>query len=292
MHNHEIQPFLAPNSAATSPPQLAAPANSCDCHLHIFDPAFTPAAAGAPAAEQGTAADYRQLQHCLGISRAVIVQAKYYGTDNSCLVDAIDRLGRQNSRGIAVVHPQVSDAELRRLDAAGICGLRFSLWNPRDTVTTADMIEPLAKRIQQLGWHAQLHMSGDQIAAQESLLNRLPCPIVFDNMGRLPLGEGINHPAFAVICRLIDRGSAWVKLSGAYLNTRTGPPAYADASAVARAFAAAAPERVVWGSDWPHVTESRKPDDSLLFDLLSGWVPDAAARQLALVDNPAVLYRF
>jgi predicted TIM-barrel fold metal-dependent hydrolase len=283
---------IVPNSSSVALPQLTAPENACDCHLHIFDPAFAPSVADAPTADQGTAADYRRLQRCIGTTRAVIVQAKYYGTDNSCLLDAIEQLGRQNSRGIAVVHPQVSDSELRRLDAGGVHGLRFSIWNPRDTVTTVDMIEPLAKRIHELGWHAQLHMSGDQIIEHEGLLRTLPCPLIFDHMGRLPIAAGVKHPAFAIICRLIAEGRAWVKLSGAYLNTISGPPAYADASAVARAFAAAAPDRVVWGSDWPHVTEKHKPDDSLLFDLLADWIPDAAARKRALVDNPAALYDF
>jgi predicted TIM-barrel fold metal-dependent hydrolase len=207
-----------------------------------------------------------------------------------CLLEALATLG-PNGRGIAVVQPSVGDQELRRLNEGSIRGLRFSLWNPVDAVTTIDMIEPLAMRIAELGWHVQLHMSADQIVASTALLARLPCPIVFDHMGRLPPSVGSRHPAFAVIMRLVDRGRAWVKLSGAYLNTRLGPP-YADTTPIASAYVKAAPERLVWGSDWPHVTESHKPDARQLLDLLGEWASDEITRTKILVDNPAKLYGF
>jgi D-galactarolactone isomerase len=268
-----------PNSSGTAPPRLAAPPGACDAHIHVLDPG-------------ATIADYRLLQARIGTTRAIVVQPKVYGTDNACTLDAIARLGIASARGIAVVHPNVSDAELARLDAGGISGLRFSVWNPADTITSIAMIEPLSTRIAALGWHVQLHMSADQIVDNAALLDRIPAPIVFDHVGRLPPQTGIAHPAFAIIRRLLDSGRAWMKLSGAYLNTRSGPPAYADASAIARAFAQAAPQRMVWGSDWPHVTEREKPDDAVLFDLLADWVPDAVDRRRVLVDNPATLYGF
>jgi predicted TIM-barrel fold metal-dependent hydrolase len=159
-------------------------------------------------------------------------------------------------------------------------------------VTTLNMIEPLSRRVADLGWHVQIHMRADQIAAAADLWERLPSTIVFDHMGRLPQPVGLAHPAFAIIRRLIDDGRTWVKLSGAYLDTKIGSPTYADATAVARAFAAAAPERMVWGSDWPHPTEKDKPDDAVLLDLLADWVPDAATRHRVLVTNPQTLYDF
>jgi predicted TIM-barrel fold metal-dependent hydrolase len=154
------------------------------------------------------------------------------------------------------------------------------------------MIEPLARRIAALGWHVQIHMSGEQIVQSAALLSRLPCPIVFDHMGRLPPKDGPAHAGFRVIAELIAKGRAWIKLAGAYLNTEEGPPAYADATRIARAFVEAAPDRLVWGSDWPHVTEARKPDDALLLDLLSVWAGDERTRDRILVDNPARLYGF
>lgn len=212
-------------------------------------------------------------------------------TDPSCLLDALKRFGK-DGRGIAVVHPHVSDAELKRLDAGNVRGLRFSVWNPNDTVTTVAMIEPLAKRIADLGWHVQLHMSGAQIRENAALLNRLPCPIVLDHMGGLSPAEGPDDPAFKTIGGLVEKGRTWVKLAGAYLNTEQGPPDHADATRIARAYVAMAPERLVWGSDWPHVTEPHKPDDAVLFDLLTTWAGSETQRDRILVDNPAALYGF
>jgi predicted TIM-barrel fold metal-dependent hydrolase len=142
----------------------------------------------------------------------------------------------------------------------------------------------------------QFHLRGDQIAEHEGLLKRIVSPIVFDHMGRLPQPEGMNHPAFRVICNLIEKGKTWVKLSGAYLDSKIGAPSYADTTKVAQAFIQMAPERVVWGSNWPHPTlySAKKPpaDDALLLDLLGVWAPDEALRKKILVDNPAVLYDF
>ncbi|MDR3673305.1 MAG: amidohydrolase family protein [Holophaga sp.] len=264
-------------------------ANACDSHFHIIDPRFPHP--GMPCPPGVTFDDYLKVQRRLGTSRAVVVQTKRDRTDHSCILDAISRFGK-NGRGIGVVFPDVKDSELKRLQAGGICGLRFSIWNPVDTVTTIDMIEPLAKRIADLGWHVQIHMSGDQIMEAAALFRRLPCPIVFDHMGRLPPKQGPDHPAFRVILDLVEKDRAWVKLAGAYLNTQQGPPAYADATRIAKAFVRSAPERLVWGSDWPHDTESTLPDDKLLFDLLGEWAGDEPTRRRILVDNPAKLYGF
>ncbi|WFU20476.1 amidohydrolase family protein [Bradyrhizobium sp. CB3481] len=277
-----------PNSSGTEPPKTKAPANACDAHFHIIDPRFPSPETTKP--EGSSLDDYLMHQHRIGTTRAVPVQPKYHRTDHTCMLDALKRLG-VNGRGIGVCHPDVADSELKRLDAGGIRGLRFSVWNPKDTVTTIDMIEPLAKRIADLGWHVQLHMSGDQITGTAAMLNRLPCPIVFDHMGRLPPKQGPDHPAFAVIAGLVGKGRAWVKLAGAYLNSEQGPP-YADATRIAQAFVAQAPERLVWGSDWPHVTEKHKPDDAELLDLLGVWAGSDKTRNLILVDNPAKLYAF
>lgn len=282
---------LFPNSAGQDKPRLRAPLNACDAHIHIVDTRFAPANPATAPVTGMSASDYKAIQARLGTQRVVIVQPKYYGTDNTCTLDAISQFNGQ-ARGIGVVHPQVSEQTLQQMHAGGIRGLRFSLWNTKDTVTTLDMLEPLASRMKQLGWHAQLHMSGDQIVESADLLNRLGIPLVFDHMGRLPPAEGVKHPAFKIINRLVDADRAWVKLAGAYLNTAGSDGLYQDATEVARAFVQTAPERVVWGSDWPHVTEAHKPDDAVLFDLLAYWAPNDAARTRILVDNPASLYGF
>lgn len=137
-------------------------------------------------------------------------------------------------------------------------------------------------------------MSADTTVSLRNVLNRLPCPIVFDHLAHLPEPAGISHPAFAVVVDLLQKGKAWLKLSGAYADTKVGPPTYADSTAVARAYVKAAPGRLVWGSDWPHPTEQKKvlPDDAVLFDLLAEWAPEEAVRNRILVDNPARLYAF
>jgi D-galactarolactone isomerase len=276
------------NSSRTEPPKTKTPANACDAHFHIIDPRFPSPETVKP--EGSTLDDYLIHQRRIGTTRAVPVQPKYHRTDHACMLDTLKRLGA-NGRGIGVCHPDVTDSELKRLDAGGIRGLRFSVWNPKDTVTTVEMIQPLAKRITDLGWHVQLHMSGEQIVETAAMLNLLPCPIVFDHMGRLPPKLGPDHPAFAVIVDLVSKGRAWVKLAGAYLNTEQGPP-YADATRIAQAFVAQVPERLVWGSDWPHVTEQHKPDDAVLFDLLAVWAGNNGTRDRMVVDNPAKLYGF
>lgn len=281
-----------PNSAGTSPPRLKAPALACDSHLHIYDPAFRMAWPRLRAQPNASAAEYRLLQRRLGTTRAIVVQPAVYGIDNGATLAAVRTLGLENARAVGVLHPTVTDAELDELHAGGVRGLRFTQHDPATAVTSPDMIEPLARRIAELGWHTQLHLRGDQIVAMRDLIERLPGTLVIDHMGRLPQPEGTAHPAFDVVRRLLDSGRGWVKLSGPYLDTKVGPPRYPDATQVAREYVKAAPERCVWGSDWPHPTESTKPDDAVLMDLLQEWARDEATRHRILVTNPALLYGF
>lgn len=278
-----------PNSSDTQPPRLEAPRNAADCHIHIYDPRFQPRV-DHPA--HATAGDYRLLQKRIGTSRVVIVQPRNYTTDNTPTLDAIGRIGRDNARGIAVLHPTVDEAELRLLHDGGIRGVRFTVGKPDVAVVSIDMIEPLAKRIAPFGWHVQIHMSGQQIVEHADMLRRLPVSIVFDHMGRPPLPDGTRHASHAIIRDLLDRRRAWVKISGAYLNTQDGAPAYDDACEIARAFVRAAPERLVWGSDWPHPGQKTPPDDALLLDLLAAQAPDADTQRRILVSNPQALYGF
>jgi D-galactarolactone isomerase len=277
-----------PNSSGTNAPTLKAPPNAADCHIHIYDSHFQP-----PVDKplNGTVSDYRMLQKRIGVSRVVIVQPRNYKTDNSPTVDAIRQLGIANARGIAVLHPTVEEAELKRLDAAGIRGIRFTLGNAKHAVVSMDMIEPLAKRIAPYGWHVQLNMDPQQVIDSAAMLKRLPTQIVFDHMGKPPLPAGVNHESHKVIRSLLDAGRAWVKISGAYI-VDDKPPGYAEATKVAQEFVLAAPERAVWGSDWPHPGPKVHPDDAVLFDLLAQWAPDKKARHRILVDNPEKLYGF
>lgn len=279
-----------PYSSGTEPPRTRAPANACDCHMHIYDSRYPAAPTATLRPPDARVDDYRLLQKRLGTTRTVVVQPSTYGTDNRCTLDAMAQIG-PTARAVAVVDTRVSDGELKRLAGLGVRGIRFNL--VQAGATTVDMIEPLSKRIYGLGWHVQIHMLGDQIVLIEDLLQRLYPPIVIDHMGRIPQPDGIKHPAFDVIRRLIDKGRTWVKLSGAYMDSKAGPPGYADVRELAQAYVRAAPERMVWASDWPHPTKATdKPDDAVLFDLLAEWAPDERTRRRILVENPEVLYGF
>jgi D-galactarolactone isomerase len=282
-----------PYSSGSRPPKVAAPANACDCHHHIYDIRFPVSPhwkSGMP--QDATVEAYRLLQKRIGTRRSVVVQPSTFGVDNRCLLDALAKFGPA-ARGVAVVDTSVSDAELQRLAGAGVRGIRVNFVSPQSWgVTSTDMLETLARRVNDLGWHVQILMLGDHIAANESVLQRLPTPLVVDHLGRIPQPAGVNHPGFATLRRLLDKGRTWVKLSEPYEDTKVGPPTYSDSSSLARAFVKAAPERMLWGSDWPHPTQKDKPDDALLFDLLVDSTPDESTRRRILVDNPQALYGF
>ena len=265
------------------------PANACNAHLHIIDPAFPND--GKAEAQRGTVEEYKKVAAYLSLPRAVFVQAKPFGTDNACLLDAIEKFGRENARGIAVVNNSVSDKELERLNAGGVKGLRFSVWNPKNAVVSFDDCLPLSQRCADMGWNMQLHMGAKQYLEHADVIRKLKGKVVIDHMGRLDPALGTKDPAYAFVCEMIERGNTWVKLSGTYLNTVTGRT-WNDATATAIELAKFSPERVVWGSDWPHVTEKVKPDEAELTELIGTWFPTEKARKLALVDNPAELYEF
>lgn len=283
-----------PHSAGQQAPKVKAPLNACDCHMHIFEPRFPPSAHWKRQPPEATVEDYRLFQRRIGTSRTVVVTPSTYGTDNRCTLDAVAELGA-SARAVAVVDTSVSDAELKQLARSGVCGIRVNFVSPQSWgVTTADMLLNLSKRLNDLDldWHVQVFMYGDQIMEMEDVLDRLPSTLVIDHIGRIPQPAGIDHPAFAAIRRLLDKGKTWVKLSGAYMDTQEGAPHYADIGRVARALIKAAPERLVWGSDWPHTIASTLPDDAQLFDLLADWAPQESVRRRILVTNPETLYGF
>jgi predicted TIM-barrel fold metal-dependent hydrolase len=279
-----------PYSAGTAPPKLKAPPNACDCHMHIYNSRFAAAPGVGPHPIDARAQDYRLFQKRIGTTRNVIVTPSTYGTDNSCTLDALATLGT-TARAIAVVDSSVTNAELERLAGLGVRGMRFML-NPSSPTTVA-MLEPLSKRVNDLGWHVQISTTAQQIIAIEDVLMRLPIPVMFDHFAHPGQPAGIDDPVFAVVRRLIDKGRTWVKLSAPYIDSKIGPPSYADVTPVAQAYVKAAPERLVWASDWPHPSQGdNHPDDAILFDLLTQWIPDEATRNRILVQNPEAFYGF
>ncbi|MCK8786116.1 amidohydrolase family protein [Roseomonas sp. NAR14] len=278
-------------SSGMAAPRSAVPSGATDCHFHVYD-ARVPSRPGTPHHPDAVEADYRALRQRLGLSRGVLVQPSAYGTDNSRHLQALETLGRAEHRMVAVVEPDVADAELRRLDAAGVRGVRFNLTMPG--VLTAASVAPLGRRIAALGWHVQVNAPEPLLVALEPVLARLPCPVVLDHLGQVPQPAGTESAAFGTVRRLLDGGKAWVKISGPYIRSRAGAPGFADSGRVATALAQAAPDRLLWGSDWPHPTQppNRKPDDADLLDRCAAWIGSTTLWHRMLVDNPAALYGF
>jgi len=269
------------------------PALACDAHMHIFDARFAPSPHWTRKPPEADVATYRRLQQRLGTRRTVVVTPSTYGVDNACTLDALDQLG-DSARGVAVVDADVTHAELERLASHRVRGLRVNFVSPQSWgETTPEMLATLARKAARLGWHIQVFAHPEQLAAMEPLLATLPTPLVIDHMGRADPAEGATGPAFEVLRRLLDGGNTWVKLSGIYMRSREGAPAYGDTFPLGEALVRQAPERLVWGSDWPHTTERPgSVDDADLVDVLLAWCGSDATLQRVLVENPRRLYGF
>jgi predicted TIM-barrel fold metal-dependent hydrolase len=276
-------------SKGTELPKTKVPANATDCHHHLYDSNFPmlPTATLRPA--DAWVCDYRKLQQRIGTTRNVVIQPSTYGVDNRLLVKSIAEFGLKNCRGVCMIDADVSDAELKRLHEAGVRGFRFNMFPAGST--TLEMLPLLAKRVAPMGWHLQVNAEAKDLITAKSTWSNLAVPVVFDHLGRLPVPNGMSHPTFAMVCELLQQGKAYVKLSAFYNYSK---PPYSDNVQVASVYAKEFPARCVWGSDWPHPTEGydNKPDDALLLDLLAVAVPDTAARNRILVDNPTRLYQF
>src|SRR5438105_1558729 len=244
------------SSMGSAAPKLKVPANATDCHHHVYNAKYPvdPTATLRPA--DALVEDYHALQKRIGTTRNVLVQPSTYGVDNRLHLEALAAFGA-SARMVAVVNDKVSTEELKRMHGLGVRGIRFNLSNAG--ATTPDMLEPLSKRVNELGWHIQINAPAAAIMQIMPILEeKAPSQIVFDHLAHIPQPDGVNHPLYAKIRGLMDKGRTWMKLSGAYADTKVGPPTYSDSSAVARAYAKAYPERCVWGSDWPHPTEQTK----------------------------------
>lgn len=281
------------NSTGMNTPRLKVPQNACDSHIHIYDNRFPYVG---DFVDGATVSEYRAFQKRIRTSRVVVVNPRICSIDNRVTLDAIEQLGLANARGIAVVNPNISEAELSKLNDGGIRGVRFTLFSGVNAPTSFDMVEPVAQKVKEFGWHLQLHWTADQIVEHEQLIKRLKVPLVFDHIARIPISVGVNHPAFTIVSNLLQEEKAWLKLSGAYLDSKVGSTQnYSDLNEVAKAFVKAAPNRLLWGSDWPHPTEKlpkEKPNDAQLMDLLLSWVGDQQSIEKILVTNPQNLYQF
>ena len=277
-------------SAATRP-RLEAPPDSCDTHIHIYEPRFSQAPGGPKPPGDFPVEAYRRMQARLGVSRVVIVQPNAYQDDNRCTLAAVAQLGA-DAKGVGVVKPSVTDAQLDALTRGGIRGIRF-MTLPGGALGW-DVMDGLAARVHAFGWHAVVQLDGRTLPEREAQILRLPGRFIIDHVGKFLEPVPPQHPAFKSLLRLVDSGRCWVKLSAAYEVSKSGPPRYEDVGALARALVKAAPQRMLWASNWPHPTAPKEafPDDANLLDLLLEWAPDEAVRRRILVDNPAELYGF
>ncbi|SDJ49445.1 Predicted metal-dependent hydrolase, TIM-barrel fold [Paraburkholderia steynii] len=277
-------------SSGTQRPVFKLPEGAIDCHMHIYDDRFPIAPGTTLRPPNATVSQYRLLQSRLGVKRNVVVTPSTYGTDNRCTLDALRQFGDQ-ARGVAVIDSSVSDDELQTLHRGGIRAIRFNLSYPG--ATTLDMLAPLAARIANLGWHIELVVQGARLPELERYLAALPCPLVIDHIAHVPQPGGLWSDALRTAQRLVEKGNTWITLSGPYVDSKTGAPAYEDVAPVAKALIGMAPERMLWGTDWPHPTEkTHKPDDANLLDIIAGWIGRADWQQRIFVDNPVKLYQF
>jgi predicted TIM-barrel fold metal-dependent hydrolase len=282
--------YLPPHKT-TKTPTFKVPLLACDCHMHIFGPeadypytnprSFTP--------HDGSVLEYKRVMKALSLERTVVVQASVYGSDNRRTVDAVEELGREQARGIAMVDANVDRKALQDLNDRGIRGTRFIT-----TVKGGPSLENLpevAKKIADFGWHIEMYIPPHLWAELLPRISSLPVPVVFDHMG----GQTANTPQDSSdlqgMLRLLESGRCWVKLCG-YRASIAGHP-YSDVEPLAKRFIACAPERCVWGTDWPHTTlNDYMPDDGDLMDLLADWAPDPEVRRKILVTNAEELYDF
>jgi D-galactarolactone isomerase len=271
-------------------PRVVAPPGACDTHIHVYD-AAAPRAPGTPMPGTFTVDDYLVVQRRLGLSRVVVVQPNAYGDDNALALAAIARLGA-GARGVAVVRPDVADAELARLTAGGMRGLRIMTLN--GGMLGFDVMDALMARVHAFGWHANVQLDGRALPRHEAQLARLPGRFVIDHTGKFLEPVVVEEEPFRALLRLVDTGRCWVKLSAPYETSKDGPPRYEDVSRLARALVRHAPERLLWASNWPHPSARAPapPDDADLLDLLLDWAPDARTRARILADNAAELYAY
>lgn len=279
--------------ATPSKPKLKLPVGACDAHVHVFGPrARFPFAEGRSYTPSDAPKELLfKLHEQLGIQHCVIVQPACHGFDNSVTADAIAATGG-SYKGVGLVPLTISDAELRRLDAAGLCGARFHYMGHLASGPRIDEVITFAKRLAGIGWHLQIHMEASLIAELAPTLRRSPVPVVVDHMGRLDASLGMEQPAFKALLALLNDKKVWVKVSGADRVTREGPP-YRDVVQFARRLVTEFGDRCVWGTDWPHPNHQGPiPDDGTLVDVLTEIAPSDSARRAILVDNPQRFYRF
>jgi len=297
-----VTSLFASASQPTTPPDFAVPKGACDCHTHVFDPRFPFAATRSYTPEPATVPEMRRLHRALHIERVVVVQPSVYGTDNSCTLDALKQLG-QGSRGVAVIDESTPKTAFDQMQKGGVRGVRINMGSASEAELplVRRLMKAALARIGGRDWHLQLYLPLPLAAALVDEVMVAPVPIVFDHFAGAFAAGGVDQPGFDKVLKMVQAGKAYVKVSAAYRASKL--PDYADVAPLAKALIVANPERVLWGSDWPHpdtgsgrkatdISPLTQIDDGRVFNLLPAWAPDPALRKAILVDNPARLYGF
>lgn len=289
-------PLCAAPDFNPRPPKFRMPAQACDTHAHVMGPAasYDYSAARVYTPPDCLPSQYRHLLDTLGVERAVLIQPSVYGSDNTAMLDAM-KADPQRLRGVVVVDPAISDAELKKMDAAGVRGVRVNIVDVKDRkpgTLPLDVLRPLAARIKPMGWHMEFLMHANEFPDLDQSFADFPVPIVLGHLGYMKGNPGTGDAGFQALLRLMQAGKAWVKLTGPY-RISAQPLPHADTIPYAHALLKANPAQVIWGTDWPHVMhKGPMPNDGDLTDLLLDWVPDEKQREQVLVANPARLYGF
>jgi predicted TIM-barrel fold metal-dependent hydrolase len=294
--------FAAAPSTVKTQVNFDVPRGACDCHVHIFDPTHFPYFSGRLySPPEALIDDLRSLQSGLHLDRVVIVTPSVYGVDNSCTINAVRELGAR-ARAVAVIDKSFTPAALDTMAAAGVRGVRLNLETvgESDPAAAKRVLGETAAQLAGRNWHIQFNTRLSVISALKSDIMALPMPVIFDHFGGAKAGPGLGQPGFADLLDLVKSGHAYVKISAPYRPSDKTPD-FPDAAPLAQALVAANPDRVVWGSNWPHPGRGPTPtalappypnDDGRVLNLLPTWVADPAIRKKILVDNPARLYGF
>jgi predicted TIM-barrel fold metal-dependent hydrolase len=297
--------MLASASQPSTPVNFTIPEGTCDCHVHTFDPQHFPYSPSRPYTPEPVSVDeLRSLHKALHMDRVIVVQTTVYGTDNSGALDAMKKLGSR-ARGVAVIDEKTPESALDEMDHAGIRGIRLNLETAgqTDPEIGRKRFQAAVERIKTRKWHIQIYARLSVIEGIKDLVAAAPMPVVFDHFGGMQAGLGADQLGFSSLMTLVRTGKAYVKISAPYRSS-TDAPDYPDVAPLARALVASNPQRILWGSDWPHpgipvpgrsnaeITPFFQIDDGRVLNFLPKWVPNAATRKSILVENPAKLYGF
>lgn len=277
-------------------PGFALPKGAVDTHVHVFEPGYALSPGRGYNPPDSTLVDLKHLHATLGIERVVFTQPSVYGTDNSAILEAMAKLNAATpgrARAVVALDMGVTDKELAALDASGVRGVRLNTDNKGGMPIGFDQIPELAARIKPFGWHLEFLFPGKDIVGLMPVFEKLAVPMSIAHFAYQPASAGVAAPGFKALIELVRRGNTWIKISGANRVSATDLPPYDDVKPMAHALIEAAPERIVWGTDWPHPNKYiANPNDGDLVDAFGDWVSDAGMRRKIMVDTPAAFYRF